>query len=202
LSQRVSLAFGTNRDYLLVDPRLKTLGPGLYVQVDVGLVTKVIEPLWSIKPETGSRLRRRIEAILDWAAVRGYRQGDNPARWRGHLDKLLPKVSVARKAKRERTGRAEHHAALPYAELPGFMVELRKRDATDARALQFTILTGVRTSAAIGATCDEVTSIFIADLRRLKVDFCVPGDPLSDETWIAPLDSAYGTVPDAADPKE
>jgi hypothetical protein len=77
--------------------------------IDIALVTKVIEPLWSSKPETASRLRGRIETILDWATVRGHRQGDNPARWRGHLDKVLPTVAKARKSKRERTGRDEHH---------------------------------------------------------------------------------------------
>jgi Arm DNA-binding domain len=109
--------------------------------IDIGLVTKVIEPLWSSKPETASRLRGRIETILDWATVRGHRQGDNPARWRGHLDKVLPTVAKARKSKRERTGRDEHHPSLPYLALPAFMVELRDRDATAALALEFAILT-------------------------------------------------------------
>jgi integrase len=124
--------------------------------VDIGLVTKVIEPLWTTKPETASRLRGRIEAILDWATVRGHRQGENPARWRGHLDKVLPKVAKARKAKRERTGRDEHHAALPYAELATFMAQLRERDATAARALELLILTATRTSEIVGATWDEI----------------------------------------------
>src|SRR5262249_11336079 len=81
--------------------------------VDTALVLKVLEPIWSMKPETASRLRGRLESILDYAKVRGYRDGENPARWRGHLDKLLPARSKVR--------RVEHHAALPYAELPAFL---------------------------------------------------------------------------------
>ncbi len=77
--------------------------------IDTGLVMKAIEPLWAVKTETASRVRGRIESVLDWAAARGYRQGENPARWRGHLENLLPKRSKVRAV--------EHHAALPYAEL-------------------------------------------------------------------------------------
>src|SRR5262249_42461133 len=85
---------------------------GLSVQaIDTALVLKVLEPIWTTKPETAVRVRGRIESILDWAKVRGYRTGENPARWRGHLDKLLPA--------RARVRRVEHYAALPYAELPG-----------------------------------------------------------------------------------
>jgi hypothetical protein len=75
--------------------------------VEVGLVMKALEPIWTTKPETASRVRGRIEAVLDWATARGYRQGENPARWRGHLENLLPKKTKVR--------RVEHHAALPYA---------------------------------------------------------------------------------------
>ncbi|MGC2521368.1 MAG: Arm DNA-binding domain-containing protein, partial [Stellaceae bacterium] len=111
---------------------------GLPVQaVDVGLVMKAVEPIWTSKPETASRVRGRIESVLDWAAARGYRQGENPARWRGHLENLLPKKSKVR--------RVEHHAALPYAELAGFMVELREQEGVGARALEFAILTAART---------------------------------------------------------
>jgi integrase len=122
--------------------------------IDTGLVMKVLEqavgaaPLWTARPETASRLRGRVEAILDWAKVRGYRDGENPARWRGHLDKLLPARSKVRKV--------EHHAALHYAEIPSFMAELRKHDGTAARALEFTILTAARTGEAIGTTWDEI----------------------------------------------
>src|SRR5437762_1066031 len=110
----------------------------LAVQViDVGLVMRAIEPIWSQKPETASRVRGRVEAILDWAAARGYRDGENPARWRGHLDKLLPKKTKVR--------RPAHHAALPYEEIGSFMTELRQRDAIAARGLEFAILTAART---------------------------------------------------------
>jgi integrase len=115
--------------------------------VDVGLVMKAIEPLWATKPETAGRLRGRIERILDWAKVRGYRDGDNPARWRGHLDQLLPARGKVRKVK--------HHAALPYAELPAFMMQLKEREAVAARALELAILTATRTGEAIGARWTE-----------------------------------------------
>ena len=88
--------------------------------IDTALILKVLEPVWTAKPETASRLRQRIENILDWAKVRGYRDGENPARWRGHLDKLLPARAKVRQV--------EHHAALPYAELPAFLIELRTRE--------------------------------------------------------------------------
>jgi hypothetical protein len=117
--------------------------------VDVGLVIKVLEPIWTTKPETASRVRGRIESILDWAMARGYRQGENPARWRGHLDQLLPKKSKIRRVK--------HHAALLYAETGNFMADLRQREGIAARALDFTILTvGPRTGGVIGAKWPEI----------------------------------------------
>jgi integrase len=124
--------------------------------VGVGHVIKVLEPLWSAKPETASRVRGRIELILDWAKVRGFRDGENPARWRGHLDKLLPKVAKAKRALREQTGRAEHHAALPYQEMATFLTKLREREAVSARALEFAVLTAGRTGEVIGARWDEI----------------------------------------------
>jgi integrase len=119
--------------------------------IDTGLVMKVLEPIWPIKPETASRLRGRIEAILDWARVRGYRAGENPARWRGHLDHLLPARSKVRTV--------EHHAALPYKELPSFVAALREQEGIAARALEFAILTGAGTGEIIGATWDEIDSL-------------------------------------------
>jgi integrase len=124
--------------------------------VDTGLVMKAIEPIWTTKPETASRVRGRIETVLDWATVRGYRQGENPARWRGHLDHLLPALSKAKRAKRQMTGRSEHHPALPFADLPAFMIELRAREAGAARALEFAILTAKRTEEVIGARWSEI----------------------------------------------
>jgi integrase len=134
---------------------------GLPVQsIDTTLVMKVLEEevrdarnrpvasLWTAKPETASRLRGRIESILDWAKVRGYRDGENPARWRGHLDKLLPSRAKVRKV--------EHHAALPYGELPEFMTALRGQDGVAARALEFAVLTAARTGEVLGARWDEI----------------------------------------------
>jgi integrase len=115
--------------------------------VDVGLVMKAIEPLWTVKPETAGSVRGRIESVLDWATARGYRQGENPARWRGHLDNLLPAKAKVR--------RVEHHAALGYDELAEFIVELRQQEGVAARSLEFAILTAARTSEVIGAQWSE-----------------------------------------------
>ena len=116
--------------------------------IDTALVLKVLEPIWTAKPETAGRVRGRIESIIDWATARGYRQGENPARWRGHLDKLLPARSKVR--------RVEHHAALPYAELPDFLRSLREHAGIAARALEFAILTAARTGEVIGARWSEM----------------------------------------------
>jgi integrase len=116
--------------------------------IDVGLVLNAVEPIWHTKTETASRLRQRIEAVLDWASARGHRQGDNPARWRGHLDKLLPA--------RARVQKVLHHAALPYTEVGGFMAALREQEGMAASALEFLILTATRTGEVIGATWDEI----------------------------------------------
>lgn len=124
--------------------------------IETGLVLKVLEPIWRTKPETASRLRGRIEAILDWARVRDYRQGENPARWRGHLESLLPPPARAKRAARVATGREEHYAALPYAELPDFMLALREQKGIAARALEFLILTAARTVEVLGATWSEI----------------------------------------------
>ena len=116
--------------------------------VSKSLVLKILEPLWRTKPETATRVRGRIERVLDAAKVRGQRDGENPARWRGHLDAVLPR--------RSKVQTVRHHPALPYKELPAFMVDLREREGTTARALEFTILTVARTGEAIGARWDEV----------------------------------------------
>jgi hypothetical protein len=89
--------------------------------VDVALVIRALEPIWASKPETASRVRGRIESILDWAKVRGYRKGENPARWRGHLDKLLPRRSKVRAV--------AHHAAMPYPEIAEFVSTLAAEKA-------------------------------------------------------------------------
>src|SRR6516225_8847806 len=119
--------------------------------IDTALVLRALEPIWTAKPETAGRLRGRIEAVLDWATARGYRQGENPARWRGHLDKLLPARAKVRKV--------EHHAALPYSELPSFLIGLREQEGISACALEFTILTAGRTGEVIGARWPELDLI-------------------------------------------
>lgn len=109
-------------------------------------VLSVLKPLWSKKPETASRLRGRIERVLDAAKAQGLRSGENPARWRGHLDQLLPK--------RRRLTRG-HHAAMNYADVQTFMTGLRARQATAALALEFAILTAARSGEVLGARWDE-----------------------------------------------
>src|SRR5262249_50450422 len=108
----------------------------------------ILEPIWKTKTETASRVRGRIESVLDWAKAHHYRAGDNPARWRGHIDKLLPARSKVQKVR--------HHPALPYAEIPAFMERLRGMESVSARALEFTILTAVRTGEVIGAKWQEI----------------------------------------------
>jgi integrase len=124
------------------------IGPLPVSEIDTGLLLKVVEPLWSVKTEIANRVRGRIENILDWAKVRGYREGENPARWHGHLESLLPAKS--------KVAPVEHHAALPYVELPAFMVALRQDSAIAARALEFTILTGSRSSEVYLADWSEI----------------------------------------------
>src|SRR5262245_25302372 len=106
----------------------------------------VLKPLWIEKPETASRLRGRIERVLDAAKAQGLRNGENPAGWRGHLDQLLPK--------RQRLTRG-HHAAMAYAEVPGFMRNLQVRQGTAATALEFAILTAGRSGEVLGARWEE-----------------------------------------------
>jgi integrase len=116
--------------------------------VDVAMVMKVVEPLWATKPETAGRVRGRIESVLDWARARGFRGGENPARWRGHLSNLLPARSKVRAVK--------HHAALPYTEAGALMADLRSREGAAAAALEFLILTASRTGEVIGARWSEI----------------------------------------------
>lgn len=117
-------------------------------EINTAMVLRVLEPIWRTKPETASRLRGRIESVLAWATTHGYRRGDNPASWRGHLDNLLPARAAVRAV--------EHHAALPYAQMHEFMADLRTRDGMAARALVFAILTAARSGEVRGATWDEI----------------------------------------------
>ena len=116
--------------------------------VDTGLITKCLDPIWLTKNETAGRVRGRIESVLNWATARKYREGENPARWRGHLDKLLAKPSKIQKT--------EHHKALPYQEINSFISSLRLQECIAAKCLEFTILTAARTGESIGATWDEI----------------------------------------------
>lgn len=111
-------------------------------------VLRVLEPIWKTKTETASRLRGRIESVLAWATVRKYRAGENPARWKGHLDKLLPAPSKIQKT--------EHHRALPVSAMPAFMAELREREGMSARALEFLILCASRSGEVRGAVWSEI----------------------------------------------
>ncbi len=131
--------------------------------IDTGLVLKIIRPLWAGKTETASRLRGRIEAVLAWATVHGYRSGPNPAQWRNHLGLILqPKSKVAA---------VVHHAALPYAEIGAFIAILKQQEGIAAQALQFLILTATRTSETLNATwgeIDEANSLWTIPARRVK----------------------------------
>jgi integrase len=128
------------------------------------MVLKVLEPMWTTKTETASRVRGRIESVLDWARVREFRHGENPARWRGHLDHLLPyrsKVAVVK-----------HHAALPYDEVPAFMASVRAEVGVAARAFEFCILTASRTGEVLGtrwAEIDMKAKVWTAPPERMKV---------------------------------
>jgi integrase len=115
--------------------------------IDTALVMAVLDPIWSIKSETASRVRGRIESVIDAARARGEFKGENPARWKGHLDNLLPKPSKVRKV--------EKQPALPYAKLPAFMIDLRAREGVAAAALEFQILTASRPGNALGAKWTE-----------------------------------------------
>ena len=131
--------------------------------IDTACAMQVLEPIWSEKPETASRVRGRCEAILDWAKAREYRSGDNPFRWRGHLAMLLPARAKIRKVK--------HHAAMDYQNIAMFVAALRAREGFSYRALEFTILTAVRTGETLGATWSEInfaTKVWTIPAGRMK----------------------------------
>ncbi len=124
------------------------IGPLPVRDVDTPLVLKVLEPIWQAKTETASRVRGRIEAVLDWATVGNYRKGENPARWKGHLAIMLPAKSTVKKIK--------HHAAIPYDKIGAFIDQLAERDGISARGLEFQILTAARTGEVMGTTWAEI----------------------------------------------
>lgn len=115
--------------------------------IELAHILNILRPIWTTKTETASRLRGRIDNVLDWATVHGYRTGPSPARWKGHLDKLLAKPS--------KTAKVEHHAAVPYQQINEFITDLRDKDGMSARALEFTILTAARSGEIRGATWNE-----------------------------------------------
>jgi integrase len=125
-----------------------TLGPMQVTKIATADVVGALKPIWSQKPETANRVRQRIEAVLDYASALGIREGDNPARWRGHLDNLLPKPTKVRAV--------QHHPALPHADISDFMDALSTRKGVSARALTFTILTAARSGETRGMTWAEV----------------------------------------------
>lgn len=136
--------------------------PRMVETISTREILEVLQPLWQRTPETAERLRGRIENVLDAAKAKGLRSGENPARWRGHLDQLLPK--------RQRLSRG-HHTALPYADVPSFMANLRGREATAARALEFAILTAARSGEVLGATWAEIdldAAVWAVPAARMK----------------------------------
>jgi integrase len=143
-------------------------------QIDVGAVMRVLDPHWTTKTETASRVRQRIEAILGWATTRGYLSGDNPARWRNHLENLLPKPAKIRSV--------TPHAALPANEISAFLDALKGRQGVSARAITFITLTAVRATECTGAKWDEIDwreRIWAIPASRMKtgVEHRVPLSP-------------------------
>ena len=125
-------------------------------------ILQALKPIWQEKPETARRLWGRLESVLDYATAHGYREGENPARWKGHLSHLLGRVG-------DRT--VKHHAAMPFKELPAFMDELREREGAGARALELTILTAARTGETIGAKWGEFDfglNLWVLPAQRMK----------------------------------
>lgn len=150
------------------------IGPLDVAAIDTGLVRKCLDPIWTSKTETASRLRQRIETVLDWAKVHGYRSGDNPAAWRGHLQAVMPAP--------QKITKVENLAALPYARMPAFMNGLRKKPGMAAMALEFTIRTACRTGEVTGATWPELdldAGLWTIPAERMKagVEHTVPLDP-------------------------
>jgi len=132
-------------------------------EIDTGLVMQAIQPIWNTKTATATRVRARVEAVLDWCRVRGYRQGENPARWKGHIEALLPRKS--------KVAPVEHHPAMPYGEVAAFLAELRYVESSAARALEFAILTAARSGEVIGARWDEIdipNRLWIVPAARMK----------------------------------
>ena len=141
-----------------------TIGKLAVGAIETGHITRVLEPIWSTKPETAGRVRGRIEAILDYAATHRWRTGENPARWKGHLENVLPKRSKIRAV--------VHHAALPWREISAFMATVAKQEGVSVLALRFAILTAARTSETLGARWSEIDTrqaLWTVPHSRMKV---------------------------------
>ncbi len=142
-----------------------TIGDLSVRDIDLPHVMDVLRPIWTTTNETASRLRGRIETVLDWATVHKYRDGLNPARWRGHLDKLLPKPS--------KVSKVDHHKAVPVGEIGAFMVRLRGLSGMGALALEFAILTAARSGEVRGATLSEIdrtAKVWTIPANRMKAE--------------------------------
>lgn len=139
--------------------------------LELSHILNVLQPIWTEIPETASRLRGRIEAVLDWATVSGYRTGLNPARWRGHLDKKLAQPGKLKARRNERLGSDGHHAAMAIDDAAPFMARLRDAEGMGVRALEFAILTAARSGEVRGASWDEIdleAGIWIIPGNRMK----------------------------------
>src|SRR5829696_7397807 len=187
---------GSRREWLSTLQRyaFPIIGSFSVASIDTALVHRVLEPVWAKKNHVGQRLRERIEAVLEFAKSTGLREGENPARWKGHLANVLPKPN--------RTSRTKHHPALPYAELTAFMAELRALPGVPARALEFTILTAARTGETRFARWSEVdlpAGVWTIRGERMK------GDkdhrvPLSDRALAMLAELPREAAPDAVFP--
>jgi len=139
----------------------------LYVDaVDMSHIQSILDPIWETKTETATRVRQRLEAVLSWSTVSGYRSGDNPARWTDHLDQVYGSPAKIKKLKGD-----GHHAAMPYKEIPAFMSYLRRRQGIAARALEFTILTATRSGEVREAVWSEVDikeKVWVIPASRMK----------------------------------
>jgi integrase len=157
-------------------------------------IKSMLDPIWLVKPETASRVQSRVERILDWATVMGYRSGDNPCRWKSFLQEIYP---APEKVKLQiNGGEQKHHASMPYEDVPIFYTDLAKRNGVAALALRFTILTAARSGEVFGATWDEVDldkKVWVIPARRMKMkkEHVVP---LSEE-----MINILGRVPELND---
>lgn len=152
--------------------------------IDTDLVLGVLQPIWATKTETATRVRQRIEAVLDWATARKLRQGENPARWKGHLEKLLPAASKVQAV--------VHRPALAYGDMPDFMARLSARENMGAKALRLQILCGLRPSEALGAASSEfdlkaavwtIPAVRMKAKREHRVPLSIEALALVKEVW-------------------